>query len=560
MNKEPKVDKLVILGKKINFKEETFESFIDNLKDTHYYEYLKNYKSSKDEDALFSIGMNLEKFYYRNLTEATKFFSKDDVEEFKKIFGVKIDLLNIIWIYRAKKYYNISPEEIFNFTIFGGNYNSEKLLKLSYLDEREFEEEIRNSKYGALFAEGRVIVTGRTAKKIMYSIVKKNFRRTDGIGKFMSFLILLDYEIANIERILEGTIFGLNKNEKLKYMIVDREGSEELAVEKMKVANIIGNISDMDSVVLDILNLKCMQFMSTEANIAENKFTFSLDNEENLERNLELNYISPIEEDESHKSTAKKATEIMDFLGFDKIDESYFEKVNVNEDIDYFVKNISDKLNEYEKTKENLKILDTLKESYELFKNVDIDLKDIADLKYFNSRFGFLDKDARQRLKKNYGNILAMIYHTGTVDNRELFLVIYPKEAEKDVDRLLNSLNFTEVELLGENVEGTANLIYKNLEEEEENVKRKIFEIEEYKKNLLESRNEELKTTLAHMLSYEGIEKAKRYMLKSNKYFYLSGWIGDSDKSKLEKNYPNIGTLILSISTQKAKTWRHLQS
>ncbi|OLR64798.1 ATPase [Peptoniphilus porci] len=330
-----------------------------------------------------------------------------------------------------------------------------------------------------------------------------------------------------------------------------------MAVEKMKVANIIGNISDMDSVVLDILNLKCMQFMSTEANIAENKFTFSLDNEENLERNLELNYISPIEEDQSHKSTAKKATEIMDFLGFDKIDESYFEKVNVKEDIDSFVKNISDKINEYEKTKENLKILDTLKENYELFKNVDIDLKDIADLKYFNSRFGFLDKDARQRLKKNYGNILAMIYHTGTVDNRELFLVIYPREAEKDVDRLLNSLNFTEVELLGENVEGTANLIYKNLEEEEENVKRKIFEIEEYKKNLLESRNEELKTTLAHMLSYEGIEKAKRYMLKSNKYFYLSGWIGDSDKSKLEKKlskYRDIDIKYFDPKSENMKT------
>lgn len=332
---------------------------------------------------------------------------------------------------------------------------------------------------------------------------------------------------------------------------------KKLAVEKMKVANIIGNISDMDSVVLDILNLKCMQFMSTEANIAENKFTFSLDNEENLERNLELNYISPIEEDQSHKSTAKKATEIMDFLGFDKIDESYFEKVNVKEDIDSFVKNISDKINEYEKTKENLKILDTLKENYELFKNVDIDLKDIADLKYFNSRFGFLDKDARQRLKKNYGNILAMIYHTGTVDNRELFLVIYPREAEKDVDRLLNSLNFTEVELLGENVEGTANLIYKNLEEEEENVKRKIFEIEEYKKNLLESRNEELKTTLAHMLSYEGIEKAKRYMLKSNKYFYLSGWIGDSDKSKLEKKlskYRDIDIKYFDPKSENMKT------
>ena len=314
---------------------------------------------------------------------------------------------------------------------------------------------------------------------------------------------------------------------------------KKLAVERMKVANIMGEIQDMDSIILDILNLKCMQFMSAETNLEENKFVFSLDDEKNLdknlERNLELNYIEPIEEDESHKVSAKKATEIMEFLGIEKIEDKYFEKIDVNEDVDSFVQNISKKMDEYENTKESLKILDTLKENYELFKNVDIDLKDIADLKYFNTRFGFLDKDARARLKKNYGNILAMIYHTGTVDNRELFLVIYPRETEKDIDRVLKSLNFTEVDLLGENVEGTASLIFKNLEEEEENVKRKIFEIEEYKKNLLESMNEELRTSLAHMLSYEEIEKAKKYMLRSNKYFYLSGWIGVSDTKKLEE-------------------------
>ena len=228
MNKEPRVEKLVINGRNIPFKEENFESFIDNLKDTHYYDYMKNYKSSRDEDSLFSIEMNLDKYYYRNLTESIKSLSKVDRDEFKKIFGVKIDLLNIIWIYRAKKYYDISPEEIFNFTIFGGNYNSEKLLHLSYIDEEEFEEEIKKSKYSILFADGRVIRTGRTSKRLMYSIANKNFRRTDGIGKFMSFLILLDSEIENIERILEATRFGLSKEEKLKYMIVDRKESEEV--------------------------------------------------------------------------------------------------------------------------------------------------------------------------------------------------------------------------------------------------------------------------------------------------------------------------------------------
>ncbi|MBU5668752.1 ATPase [Peptoniphilus sp. MSJ-1] len=298
----------------------------------------------------------------------------------------------------------------------------------------------------------------------------------------------------------------------------------------------MGRIEDMDSVILDILNSKSMQFISAETTIEDNNFVFDLDNDENLERNLELNYVMPIEEDTSRKTFSKNAEDIMKFLDINNIDEKYFEEVDINRDVDAFYKNLNEKIESYNKLKESLHLLETVKENYELFKNVDIDLKDIADLKYFNSKFGFLDKDARYRLKKNYGNLIAMIYHTGTVDDRELFLVIYPKETENDIERILRSLNFTEVNILGEDVHGTAGNIYKNLEEDEERLKRQIFEIEEYKKNLLNEREEELKRTLAHMLSYEKIENAKKYMLRSNKYFYISGWVGLSDTEKLKNS------------------------
>lgn len=303
----------------------------------------------------------------------------------------------------------------------------------------------------------------------------------------------------------------------------------------MKIANIMGKIEDMDRVILDILNLKCMQFISAESTIEDNNFVFDLDNEENLERNLELNYVMPIEEDSKHKTYSKNANDIMKFLGFDNIPEKYFKEVEIDRDVSSFYNNMNEKMAQYNDLKEKLRLLNTVKENYELFKNVDIDLKDIADLKYFNSKFGFLDKDARFRLKKNYSNLIAMIYHTGTVDDRELFLVVYPKEVENDIDRILNSLNFTEVDILGDNIEGTAGNIYRNLEEDEERLKRQIFEIDEYKKNLVSERGEDLKRTLAHMLSYEKIESAKKYMLRSNKYFYLSGWVGVSDMNKLDE-------------------------
>ena len=44
---------------------------------------------------------------------AEKVLKKDDLELFIRDRGSKIDLLNLQWIYRAKKYYNMKPADIY---------------------------------------------------------------------------------------------------------------------------------------------------------------------------------------------------------------------------------------------------------------------------------------------------------------------------------------------------------------------------------------------------------------------------------------------------------------
>ena len=51
---------------------------------------------------------------------------------------------------------------------------------------------------------------------------------------------------------------------------------------------------------------------------------------------------------------------------------------------------------------------------------MEVELSQLENLEYFDVRYGTLDKDGRYRLKKNYGNLLAMIYHTGTIDGKEV--------------------------------------------------------------------------------------------------------------------------------------------
>lgn len=300
-----------------------------------------------------------------------------------------------------------------------------------------------------------------------------------------------------------------------------------------------------------------MEFISSDVTVKNNEFVFSLDNEENVERNLELNYIAPFKEDEEHFEEVKKAEEIMKFFGIKKVDDKYFKNINLDEDIDSFYDNFKTKIKEYEEMKKKVKLIETLKDNYKLFKNVDIDLRDISNLKYFTARFGFLDKDARYRLKKNYGNILALIYHTGTVDDRELYLAIYPKEVEKDIDRVLRSLNFNEIDILGRDVMGTAEDMFTNLKEEEDSLRRRIWEYDQYKENIMNSRYDDLNQTLAHMLAFEKIEKAKKYMLRSKNYFYASGWVAESNYKELENKlskYEKIDIYASDADLDKRKT------
>lgn len=90
---------------------------VDNLKDTEYYRPLE--KISELETAgLFDYDMALELYYFTTLWKQQKRILKGkELELYARDCGTKIDLLNIQWVYRAKKYYHMLPPQIYSLTI-----------------------------------------------------------------------------------------------------------------------------------------------------------------------------------------------------------------------------------------------------------------------------------------------------------------------------------------------------------------------------------------------------------------------------------------------------------
>ncbi|RVU55680.1 V-type ATPase subunit [Anaerosphaera multitolerans] len=208
----------------------TLHSFINSLKHSRYYKVLHAYENESDDVILFYMEMNLDKLYYNSLVESSKTLPKKDYGSVLKLVGSKIDLLNINWIYRGLKHYNLLPEELINFCILGGNkLKYEDLKKLCYVENVDgLVEQVLNSEYKFLFdSENTDIYMDRRLRRYLYYLAKRESKKGNlTIGKYLAYTFLLDFEVKDISSIMETTRFDISFEEKLKFLARSYKGSE----------------------------------------------------------------------------------------------------------------------------------------------------------------------------------------------------------------------------------------------------------------------------------------------------------------------------------------------
>ncbi|WP_240648969.1 V-type ATP synthase subunit I [Anaerosphaera multitolerans] len=296
----------------------------------------------------------------------------------------------------------------------------------------------------------------------------------------------------------------------------------------MKKLNVIGKLSVMDGVLIDILKSKKVNIINAQREIENNEFSFSLEDQKELEKILEFNYVVPFEKDESKEVTVKRAKELMEFFGIKSIEREFVESTNLEIDFNKYYEILKPKVDRLKEIREELETNERISGNYKYFENVDIDLSQLANLEYFNVRFGVLDREGRLKLKNNYGNIAALIFHTKSTEDGEVYLAIYPKEVSNEIDRILRSLNWEEVDITGKYT-GTAQEVLEDFERETKELLKEEEEIVNYRDSLLRDKEDLIKKLLARMLLNEKLEEVKGSMARSRRYFYLAAWVGVSD-------------------------------
>ena len=95
----------------------TMPELVEALHDTEYYKPLKKLEENGTPN-LFDYDLALDLYYFNSIwKERKKVLKKQDLKMFTKSSGAKIDLLNLQWIYRAKKHYTLSAADIYSMLI-----------------------------------------------------------------------------------------------------------------------------------------------------------------------------------------------------------------------------------------------------------------------------------------------------------------------------------------------------------------------------------------------------------------------------------------------------------
>ncbi len=189
---------------------------IEACKNTPYAEPLQR-AENLDSD-FFSMGMMLDSYFFSSAWRSINRKLKGEQAELaKKLVGTRIDMLNLMWIYRGKKYYNFQNEIIFTYLLPVRYRISEDVLKqLVNTDGADrFAEEVASlTQYGALFEGCDNDRFPEENFRRMYNKLSKSIfvNHSESIVAIHAYLNLKEVELNNITTITEGIRYSINSD------------------------------------------------------------------------------------------------------------------------------------------------------------------------------------------------------------------------------------------------------------------------------------------------------------------------------------------------------------
>ncbi len=200
---------------------ENLEDLAESLSDSKYYKQLIMFTQNSDFYNLFNMEMALDTYYYKYAWNAAKKNLKgNEKRAFLQSYGSKIDMLNIMWILRCKKYFNVDAKTLKSLTlpIFYALRKESIDEMINAHDEDELYRIILNTKYGDIFKNREESFEQIWANMTLEREAKSAKVNPFSIFTVIEYLNVKETEIKNLIKIAEATEYNLDESEILQYI------------------------------------------------------------------------------------------------------------------------------------------------------------------------------------------------------------------------------------------------------------------------------------------------------------------------------------------------------
>lgn len=208
----------------------SISDFLSVIKDTPFYQPLKRV-SETERNTLFDYKICMDQVYYEIMWRGRKITGGGEVfMDTTKAFGSVIDLMNLQWIYRSKKYYNMDSSEIYALII-PFHYRLHKqdiaaLVEAPNMDEffTAFSKTYYKT-YGDIVdtKSSPEVLYGRVVGRLLERLAAKN---PFSVNTIQNYLFKKEQEIHRLTSLLEGIRYGLPED-RIRERVLNMIGGEE---------------------------------------------------------------------------------------------------------------------------------------------------------------------------------------------------------------------------------------------------------------------------------------------------------------------------------------------
>ena len=190
---------------------ENFDDFFKAIERMEHYNFIKKYQKQENIN-IFEIENEIDKLYFEELYDSVKFN-----KNLKDIVGSEIDLLNIEWIIRIKKFYNFDTQRLLNMLI-NRFYKIKPNILKDIIEKNSFDDInsiLNKTCYKNVFSSENDFE--ENTDTYLYKINYKTFKQDNiSIAYIFAYINLVDYENNDIINVVEGIRYNLDKAEIIK--------------------------------------------------------------------------------------------------------------------------------------------------------------------------------------------------------------------------------------------------------------------------------------------------------------------------------------------------------